>query len=474
MQSKSMIFLNKTLSKQYCGVLIIIGCSFFSCKKFVTINPPVTQLVTKSVFTSDPTATSAMVGIYSQMMQSNGFTSGNFEAVNNLTGISSDELGNYTSDVFLTEFYKDALVTTNGLLYSSCWSEPYSYIYQANAVLEGMQQGIGISDAVKKQLSGEALFVRAYCNFYLVNLFGNVPLILSTAYADNTRAVRTAAAAVYQQIVSDLKMAQVNLSPDFSFSNGERVKPNKGAATALLARVYLFQQDWADAAIQASSLIENTSTYSLQTDLDSVFLANSHEAIWQLEPVQPGYNTNEGSLFILSTVPSYYALNPALIGAFETGDQRRSHWVDSLVVGSNAYYYPFKYKIAAGTPVTEYSMELRLAEQFLIRAEAEAQQNQLVTATADLNTIRSRVGLPNTTASDQASLLQAILQERRVELFTEGSHRWFDLKRSGSIDSVMNPAAIVKGGSWQSADQWYPIPQMEIQLDPMLTQNAGY
>ena len=460
--------------KQYRMLLITIVCSFFSCKKFVAINPPETQLVTASVFTTDATATAAMVGIYSQMMQSNGFTSGDFGAISNLSGMSGDELSNFSPDASLTEFYRDALVTTNSFLYSSCWSEPYSYIYQANAVLEGVQQGSGISDAVKKQLTGEALFVRAYCNFYLVNLFGNVPLILSTAYADNAHAARTAANAVYGQIVADLKMAQADLSPDFSFSNGERVRPNQGAATALLARVYLYQENWTDAAVQASGLIGNNSTYNLETDLDSVFLANSQEAIWELEPVRPGYNTNEGSLFILSTVPSYYALNPGLISAFEIGDQRRSHWVDSLVVGSNTYFYPFKYKIVSGTPVKEYSMELRLAEQFLIRAEAEAQQNQLTTAAADLNTIRSRAGLPNTTATDQVSLLQAILQERRVELFTEGSHRWFDLRRTGNIDAFMNPAAVAKGGSWRSTDQWYPIPQMEIQLDPTLTQNAGY
>jgi hypothetical protein len=434
----------------------------------------VSQLVSASVFTSDATATAAIAGIYSQMMQSSGFAGGAFEAISNLAGISADELDNYAISTFLTEFYRNTLATDNSYLYSSCWSEPYKYIYQANAVLKGLEMGSGVSYGVKRELSGEALFVRAYCNFYLVNLFGDVPLILSTGYTTNNNTSRTLAAAVYQQIIADLKAAQTDLVDDFSFSNGERIRPNRGAATALLARVYLYLQDWPNAATQASNLIENSSTYGLDTDLDSVFLANSREAIWQLEPVLPGYNTSEGSLFILTTVPSYYALNKSLVSAFETDDLRRRHWVDSLVVGTNTYYYPFKYKIRAGATITEYSMVFRLAEQYLIRAEAEARQNQLSASLADINAIRSRAGLPSITASDQSSLLQAIFQERRVELFTEGCHRWLDLKRSGAIDNVMNQASISKGSSWQSADQLYPIPQMEIELDPLMTQNQGY
>ena len=102
--------------KQYRMLLITIVCSFFSCKKFVAINPPETQLVTASVFTTDATATAAMVGIYSQMMQSNGFTSGDFGAISNLSGMSGDELSNFSPDASLTEFYRDALVTTNSFL----------------------------------------------------------------------------------------------------------------------------------------------------------------------------------------------------------------------------------------------------------------------------------------------------------------------------------------------------------------------
>jgi hypothetical protein len=88
--------------------------------------------------------------------------------------------------------------------------------------------------------------------------------------------------------------------------------------------------------------------------------------------------------------------------------------------------------------------------------------------------IRARAGLPNTTASDQNSLLTAILQERRVELFTEWGHRWLDLKRTNLIDQVMSSAAIQKGGTWNSNKALFPIPKSEILLDPQLEQNPGF
>jgi len=119
-------------------------------------------------------------------------------------------------------------------------------------------------------------------------------------------------------------------------------------------------------------------------------------------------------------------------------------------------------------------MMLRLGEQYLIRSEARSQLNNIPGALADIDSIRSRAGLPILQVSDKASLLKDIYHERQVELFTEGGHRWFDLKRSNSIDSVMTTTSSQKGSTWSSYKSLYPIPQNEIILDPNLTQNAGY
>jgi hypothetical protein len=215
----------------------------------------------------------------------------------------------------------------------------------------------------------------------------------------------------------------------------------------------------------------------------SVFLKNSTEAIWQLStPLPtPSLNTEDAQDFILISAPGTGELNsttisPQLLNSFEPGDLRRTNWIDSF----QTYYFPYKYQAYNTSTVTEYTMVLRLAEQYLIRAETEAQLNNLTSAANDLNVIRNRAGLSSISdsiASSQTTLLSAILHERQVELFTEWGHRWFDLIRSGTVNSVMgNPENVCKskGGVWSPTSALYPIPETELAADPNLTQNTGY
>ena len=444
---------------------------FTSCKKFVDIPPPPTELVGQDAFNSDPSATAALVGIYSNMMSTTGFASGGPQSITQLTGASADEFINYSTDPNQGAFYKNDLISSNLIVGNNLWNEGYKLIYYANAVLEGLNSSTAISDSNRTQLIGEAKFIRAFCHFYLVNLFGDIPLITTTNYQLNAIAVRTPAHNVYVQIISDLKDAQSKMSPDYSFSYGERVRPNKWTAAALLARVYLYLQDWTNASIEATSIINNTSLYNLSPNLNTVFLANSEETIWQLMPVQPGFNTQEGKTFILTDAPQYVAITPDLLNAFESGDNRKADWLDSFTTNGLTYYFAYKYKVKASADLTEYSTVFRLSEQYLIRAEAEAQQNDLTNAAVDLNIIRSRAGLLNSTALSQSDLLAAISHERQIELFSEWGNRWFDLKRTHFADSVLGP---IKGPGWQANDTLYPIPREEINKDPRLTQNQGY
>ena len=111
-----------------------------------------------------------------------------------------------------------------------------------------------------------------------------------------------------------------------------------------------------------------------------------------------------------------------------------------------------------------------MAELYLIRAEARTHKGQLVEAREDLDMIRLRAGLPNTLASTSKELLDAILQERRVEFFTEHGHRFFDLKRTDNLDEVL----VTKLG-WNSTDRLFPLPEKELLLNPNLQpQNPGY
>jgi starch-binding outer membrane protein, SusD/RagB family len=451
-------------------ILGLISCQP-ACTKFVEVDPPTTQLVSQNVFTSDATAVSTVVGTYSKMISSQGFASGWASSVTLLSGLSADELVNYSTDPNTAAFYKNSLTSANSVCGGFLWNECYNLIYTSNAILAGLSGSTGISDSTRKELEGEVRFLRAFCNFYLVNLFGSVPLINTTDYRRNSIANRTPVSIVYDSIVADLKNAKALLPLDYSYSNGERIRPNRWAATAMLARVYLYLQDWTDAEEESSSVISNADLFALVPDLNSVFLKNSPEAIWQLMPVIPERNTNEGYMFILTDYPQTASLSQSLIDSFEVGDNRRIDWVDSVIVSSQTFYYPFKYKIQTGSDPEEYSMVLRLAEQYLIRAEARAHLNDIAGSISDLNAIRFRAGLAGTTANDQTGLLSAIQHERQIELNTEWGHRWLDLKRTGEADQVLGS---VKGAGWQSTDTLYPIPKTDITADPNLTQNPGY
>lgn len=456
-------------------IVLLCGCS-----NFLDIAPPKTEMVTQSVFEDDNTSNAAMLVIYAQMANSNGGYSP--YRIPLLAGLSSDEFTNYSTVQNITAFYSNSLSTLNTYIPGYLWAPAYSYIYQANAVIEGLDNSEGVSGDVKQQIIGEAKFIRAFWHFYLVNFFGDIPLVTNTDYSQNALIFRSPVDEVYAQIIRDLSEAEGSMSEVFVGADGlspssERVRPNKFAAKALLARAYLFIGDYANAELQATEVIQQ-SDYELLADLDAVFLKNSREAIWQLEVGGAFTSTPEAMGFVLTGAPSsslekITTVSPQLLFAFEEGDERKSHWIGVIGDAQNSYYFPHKYKIS-NAGVNEYSVVLRLAEQYLIRAEVRAHQNNTIGALSDLNMIRERAGLASFTDGSGQSILEAIEQERQVELFAEWGHRWFDLKRTGRIDAVMGVVTPAKGGNWESSWQLYPIPQTERDNNPNLSQNSGY
>ncbi|MBO0353545.1 RagB/SusD family nutrient uptake outer membrane protein [Muricauda ruestringensis] len=447
---------------------LLLMVVFFACSDFVDIEPPRNEIIRETVFTDDASATSAVMGIYSEMANpNNGFINGTSSSVYVLCGFSGDEFIPNSTNVF----FNNTILADNATVLNFLWKPAYSYIYYSNAVLEGIKGSTSLSEEVQRQLEGEAKVVRALSYFYLVNLFGDVPIITTTNFEINRVAPKNPIAQVYQQIISDLQDAKELLAVDYSFSNGERVRPNQAVAAALLARVYLFTENWGDVESQAT-LVINDEKYHLSSDLSKVFLANSEEAIWQLKPVNIN-NTLEAQYFVPSSgtnIP-FASLTESLLNAFEEGDMRPVDWVGDVTPNMETFYFPFKYKIRdTSVPTSEYSMICRLAEQYLIRAEARARQGNLTGALEDINRIRNRAGLGESSANTQEEILDAIMQERRVELFSEGAHRWLDLKRTNRIDEVLVPIKP----DWQPTDAFYPIPQKEREANPSLTQNEGY
>src|SRR5690606_6547573 len=229
------------------------------CEDFLDIGTPRTELLRSSVFSEVTTANAAVVELYNSMRQ--GFVSGYPSGLSITASLSSDEL-------LLFEPYADRIdVSENEIMpdnkhVTELWGNMYHLIYKANAIIEGLSES-DIEQIEKDRLTGEALFVRAFTYFHLVNLWGDVPLVLSTDYQVNNRLTRAPVVQVNEQIVSDLLKAQLLLQEEY---DGERVRANRGAATALLARMYLYLGQWSKAEEEATKVINNE-LYALEDDL---------------------------------------------------------------------------------------------------------------------------------------------------------------------------------------------------------------
>jgi hypothetical protein len=455
----------------------------YSCKKLIEVDAPVTSTNASNVYSNDATAIAVLTGIYSSLSQGKFITGSS--GLSLYAGLSADEFTLFSgiTDVTRISYFKNSLsVNTGGYEY---WVTLYPFIFKCNSAIEGLSQTSSLSPAVQKQLIGEAKFMRAFFYFYLVNLYGPVPLAVSTNYNINQNSYRSPVAEVYNKIVEDLTEAKELLSTTFLDGtllkvSAERVRPTKWAAAALLARVYLYYNDYEKAELESTSVIDQFSFFELST-LNNAFLKASlgnKEAIWQLQPVNLGRNTEDGWMFVINAAlgtnkPVY--LNSALIGAFELGDSRKSSWVKDTIISGKTYSYPYKYKSAKlNNPVTEYLMIIRLAEQFLIRAEARIHLANIEGAKKDINVIRRRANLPDILTNDNMQLMEIVMHEKQIELFTELGHRWLDLKRSKAVDLVMSKVTPLKGGTWQNDWQWYPLPAYDLQLNQNLEQNQGY
>ena len=450
------------------GIVLVVG-AISSCKKLIVIpaNPP-SSITLKEQFADSATTMSAVAGVYAYN-PSNGFGYSD-GGLTYCTALSADELSPIISND-VQQFYSYTLTPLNSEI-TNLWGYPYQSIYQVNAVLSGINNNSALSASFQKQITGEMEVVRALYYFNMVNLFSGVPLVTTTAYAATDRLPRSPAAAIYAQVNADLADAKKKLIAAYPSSG--HIRPNLYTAVALLAKVNLYQGNWQNAYNEADSVIR-LGGYSLAPNLNNVFLDGSVEAIWQL-PANGLYNVFTDAA---NFEPQYsgqtpnYLVTPFLLNAFEVGDQRLQNWIGSTSVNNQTLYYPNKYKNISptATPVED-QMILRLGELYLIRAEAAAHLNNLTQALADINTIRQRAGLsPNPAdAASQTTVLNAVMRERRVELFCEWGNRWFDLKRTGAAAAVLGSE---KAGYSANA-ALYPLPQTQIQLDNLLIKNPGY
>lgn len=458
--------------------LLLITLFFSSCEDSLELEIPNYMLASKTVFTNSQTAESALQGIFNQLFNTS-FANGGSQSVSFLGALSADTYRLTRNSQDFVEFNQNQITIENRSNYS-LWSGAYNIIYQANALLEGVNDNTSLPQDLSYRIEGSSKFIRAFTYFYLVNLYGDVPLILGTDYQQNSVASRTSTATIYEQIVRDLEEAALLLEDNYK--DGERTQVNHFAALAMLARVHLFLGNWSQAANYSSKVIEASDYYEILNNPDEVFLANSREAIWQISPIGWGNNlthTQDGNILIkTSNSFTSIALSESLLNSFSSSeDKRYESWIGAFATENDTVYFPHKYKIqydASGGPIVEYSMVLRLAEQYLIRAEAKARLGETSGAIDDLNKIKERAGVaiidPAQNSSTASELLEEILLERRHEFFSEWGHRWFDLQRFG-LDQILEDKP---NSNWTMTSRLFPIPATEILRDPNLTQNPGY
>lgn len=447
-------------------IFCILLLTLISCSEFVEIDPPKNTLISENVFENAATVKSAMANVYYKLREE-GMAS---YAISASLGIYSDELDYYYSDPDYVSIYQHNIMPLNEIV-SNIWRNSYSLLYAVNDIIEGVDKSTGLTTEEKKTFKGQALFMRGYLHSLLVNLYGDIPYITSTDYETNNTIGRTNVDDVYNQIITDLTLA-VSLMDKTDFT-GQKVIPTKSAAEALLARMYLYTGNWELAEVTSAHLIE---IFDLELDVNKVFLKESQETIWQLKSDEIyERNTYEANQFVITAIPGNdFALSNTLLDSFEADDLRLQNWIGSFISndGLTKLFFPYKYKATLSeTESLEYSIVFRVAEQYLIRAEARAQLGKIVGSQQDINAIRLRAGLNRTMAASKEELLTAILHERQVELFTEQGHRWGDIKRMGKAETAL---ASIKP-NWKPTDVRWPIPENEITINKNLKpQNPGY
>jgi hypothetical protein len=457
----------KNISTKYTYIFsffLLLGLT--GCDDALDVDLPSNQLSSETVYASDPTAEAAVNGIYQSMV-----ADFYYNRAHSILGQTADEL--VPRSGIANVFSSNEIPETDGTI-NSMWGEMYKTIYNANNVIEGISNSTSLNAVKSRQWIAEAKFLRAYSYFYLTNLWGNVPLVLTTDVDVSALLPQSPQDTVYAQILLDLTDASRDLPTDYANYRNERIRATKWAAEALLARVNLYLGRWNEASIHAAAVINETGAYSMiegLTAANSPFIADNQESILQIPYFNVAYSYEGSAVFVNANTASFLLRKGN--GLFETGDARRTNWTRDISDTQGVFLgiAPTKYKNRFGDSPLERSTVLRLAELFLIRAEARVKLNDILGAQQDINVIRNRALLGNTTLTDPNQLLDLIALERQREFFAENGHRWFDLKRTGKLDETLS---VLSDKIWKTTDNLYPIPEAAIRANPSLNQNSGY
>ncbi|MET4106519.1 RagB/SusD family nutrient uptake outer membrane protein [Hymenobacter sp. UYP22] len=377
------------------------------------------------------------------------------------------------------------MLSTDGFAASS-WAGGYRTIFTANSFIQNLAANSGKSSAaLEAQYTAEAKSIRALAMFHLVNLFAQpygftadashpgvvlqltAPKSAAEAFDPALRQARATVKEVYDQIEKDLLESIPVLPATYAGANSN-IRITKGAAQALLSRVYLYKADYTKAADLAGQVI-TTGGYTLNASPLTPFRTyNTKESIFSVAH-NPADNPNTNNAIGQHYGPDRRAditITPYFnLTSLSTTDLRRTQLIDSR--GTNRFTAKFNL-------VDNYVPIVRYPEVLLNRAEALAQLNGVNTESITLlNQVRSRstTAYPATSFLTKAALIDAILEERRLELAFEG-HRLYDLLRyKRDIPPHSTIATAIK---YNDPRVIFPIPDQQIRLNPNLVQNPSY
>lgn len=508
-------------------IIVLLGLlPFIACKKFLDDNPK-TALTTGNAYGTADDIENALAGCYNTFYSSDYYQWENVM----LSDVRSDNAypGGNNEETFY-DYDRFILPPSNTHSYAH-WKMFYNGIARCNVLLTKIAEvtDASLTEERRKQIVGEISFLRAFHYYQLVKLYGGVPLELesNTADPEKTRKPRATEKEVYDQIVSDLETAVENLPDHYNGPSGSaientasvnKVRATKGAANAMLAKVWAQRsdRDYNKVLQYCDAVINSPAGYALMGSYTDVFDGNhdyNEESILEI-PYLAGSASAACWGVQLFLAPEdgwqkYCVPSKDLVAAYDAaGDEVRKNaniifmktdangdpisWADEnwnpCQDPDTAIPFNYKQKHPDGWSSGDDFYLLRLADIILLKAEAQNETGHPGDAATTVNLVRKRAGLPDISGSSQEQMKAAILLERRLELAFEGQ-RWDDLVRAGVATTVMQALneytytcadgvqgeAVKMDYSNCTQQRWIlPIPQVEIDANPNLTQNQGY
>lgn len=440
------------------GIVLVSLFSLTSCEKFLDVKPT-DQIDEKEALTSKLRIQRALTGIYSRL-QVNEYYGAEWQ---NAVWLSGDNVVPFSAGTTDLQFNGHAVLASSNTM-EITWKAMYAAINMANNVIDGATTVVdpNMTQAERNDIIGQAKFLRALVYFDMVRTWGGVPLVLTPTrgLTDASYPAKSTVDQIYTQIIQDLTDAEANLSETVS-----RNIAHKKAAQALRAKVALYRSDWPTAISYATELINATASFSLMKPFEKLITDKRNaESIFELDYSQ--VDPNElSAYFYPATQGGYYRVGPtaAITSLLEDADVGGDRKV--MIAYLNGAVYGNRYRKALGSVKDDNCAVIRLAEIYLIRAEARANSDLLPEALDDLNEIRERSSVEALVSTNKQEILLAIENERRVEFAFE-PQRWFDLIRTGRAGTVL--------GVTDAKKYLFPIPGAEILANDNLIQNDGY